>query len=315
MRTYHGCLLTLAVLFAGTIFSGVPVSSQVLDGVPHLINYQGRLTDSGGDPVTNGEYVVTFSIWSDSISTSSPDREWISPNCTLLVVNGLFNWQLGSKENLPPWTVTNDAALWLGIQVESDPEITPRTRFCSAPYAYKAWQADYAEYADSAGVVLSGVGGWVDDGNVIRLDTASDSVGIGTSTPSEKLDVVGTTQMTGFKMPTGATDGHVLTSDADGNGTWLAPASTMKALTGATNGTTHGVSGEITVWFNVDHTDEFSSPPVIFAEACDPSSGLTKHGDVTASTLAYFVVQIKESVGGALVVDQGIDVRYMAIGQ
>ncbi|MGB8657621.1 MAG: hypothetical protein WCE90_07530 [Candidatus Zixiibacteriota bacterium] len=47
-------------------------------------------------------------------------------------------------------------------------------------------------------------------------------VGIGTTSPTERLDVAGTAQMTGFKMSTGATDGYVLTSDASGVGTWQA---------------------------------------------------------------------------------------------
>jgi hypothetical protein len=45
-------------------------------------------------------------------------------------------------------------------------------------------------------------------------------VGIGTTAPAEKFDVNGTAQVTGFKMPTGATNGYVLTSDATGLGTW-----------------------------------------------------------------------------------------------
>ena len=150
-------------------------NAQVMDGVPHLINYQGRLTDADGDPVTDGEYVIEFTIWSDSTSTSPADREWISPNCTVLVVNGLFNWQLGSKEELPPWTMTNEDELWLGIKVESDPQITPRTRLCSAPYAYKAWQADYAEYADSAGVVVSSIGEAGEFDGEVNSDMIEDS--------------------------------------------------------------------------------------------------------------------------------------------
>jgi hypothetical protein len=39
--------------------------------------------------------------------------------------------------------------------------------------------------------------GWVDDGNVIRLDNANDSVGIGTTTPTEKLDVTGSIHASG----------------------------------------------------------------------------------------------------------------------
>jgi hypothetical protein len=60
-------------------------------------------------------------------------------------------------------------------------------------------------------------------GTKVRV-TNDGSVGIGTDTPSQKLDVVGTAQMTGFKMPTGASNGFVLTSDAYGVGTWSAAA-------------------------------------------------------------------------------------------
>ncbi|HEC79159.1 MAG TPA: hypothetical protein ENI34_08485 [candidate division WOR-3 bacterium] len=44
--------------------------------------------------------------------------------------------------------------------------------------------------------------------------------GIGTTTPAERLDVNGTVAMTGFKMPTGASEGYVLTCDDTGVGTW-----------------------------------------------------------------------------------------------
>ncbi len=300
----------LAMLLCATIIATAPSQAQVLDGVPHLISYQGRLTDSGGDPVANDEYLITFTIWSDATSTSPTVREWISPNCPVQVTNGLFNWLLGSREGLPPWIMTNHADLWLGIQVGSDPEMVPRARLSSTSYSYKAWQADYAGYADSAGALATGspAAGWVDDGGVVRLETSSDYVGIGTSSPTNrlhivgsesqpllnvektgpgrgvrvsttsacalwvensgnhglrvtnangdgvhitqaggwagyfngdayisgdvgigtlspdtKLDVAGKTQTDAFKMPTDAADGHVLTSDADGNGTWQAP--------------------------------------------------------------------------------------------
>jgi hypothetical protein len=48
------------------------------------------------------------------------------------------------------------------------------------------------------------------------------NVGIGTSTPTVGLDVADTVKMLGFKMPTGAANGYVLTSDTNGVGTWEA---------------------------------------------------------------------------------------------
>ena len=50
------------------------------------------------------------------------------------------------------------------------------------------------------------------------------NVGIGTETPTEKLDVAGKTKTTTFQLTTAPTAGYVLTSDASGNGTW-SPAS------------------------------------------------------------------------------------------
>jgi hypothetical protein len=53
----------------------------------------------------------------------------------------------------------------------------------------------------------------------------AESLAIGTITPTERLDVNGTIKGTGFVMPTGAGSGKVLTSDANGVGTWQAAAS------------------------------------------------------------------------------------------
>jgi hypothetical protein len=66
----------------------------------------------------------------------------------------------------------------------------------------------YILTSDSSGVgswqpaPAGGGGGWSDDGTVVRLDAGSDSVGIGTSSPSAKLDVVGDALISG-KMTIG----------------------------------------------------------------------------------------------------------------
>ena len=53
--------------------------------------------------------------------------------------------------------------------------------------------------------------------------TAAGFVGVGTATPADRLDVNGRVAMSGFRMPTGAGEGLVLTSDAQGVGTWKRP--------------------------------------------------------------------------------------------
>ena len=44
---------------------------------------------------------------------------------------------------------------------------------------------------------VTAISGWTDDGTVVRLTSGSDSVGIGTSTPSQELDVAGHINVTG----------------------------------------------------------------------------------------------------------------------
>lgn len=84
------------------------------------------------------------------------------------------------------------------------------------------------------------------------LAVSEDMVGVGTISPAEKLDVAGTVKMTGFKLGTSVTAGYVLTTDANGVGSWQAPpdtfslpfagsASNTTAAFSATN--THATSG------------------------------------------------------------------------
>jgi hypothetical protein len=57
--------------------------------------------------------------------------------------------------------------------------------------------------------------------DALYVDAGGD-VGVGTVTPSAKLDVAGTARMEGFMLASGADSGLVLTSDVEGNGTWQA---------------------------------------------------------------------------------------------
>ena len=61
---------------------------------------------------------------------------------------------------------------------------------------------------------------YIEEGGGTSLASKNRNIGIGTTDPSEKLDVNGTAKLTGFKMPTGASNGYVLTSDGSGTGTW-----------------------------------------------------------------------------------------------
>lgn len=55
------------------------------------------------------------------------------------------------------------------------------------------------------------------------------NIGIGTTTPSAKLDVNGTTKTTNLQLTNGASNNYLLKSDANGNASWVAPTSITTA--------------------------------------------------------------------------------------
>ena len=102
--------------------------------IPHLLNYQGVLTDSAGNPVPDGNYQMTFSIYDNE---TDGNLLW-SESQNVQVGDGLFNVLLGSVNSIPSDVFCGGADCWIGMKVETDAEMTPRQRIVSVAYAYAA---------------------------------------------------------------------------------------------------------------------------------------------------------------------------------
>lgn len=99
------------------------------------ISYQGRLADSGGNPITNAGLGMSFRIYN---TTTGGSALWTETYSGVPVNNGLFHVLLGSTNPLPASLFTSNDTLYLGITVGADSEMTPREQLASAPYAMQA---------------------------------------------------------------------------------------------------------------------------------------------------------------------------------
>ena len=195
MRTLNLLLALLALSLVS-----FPISSPA--DVPSILNYQGRVDANG--KIFNGTGTFRFALVNGDGSATYWSNGVNAVTCP--VTNGVFSILLGDT------TIPNMAALpasvfensevrlriWFAPQGSALQQLAPDQRVAATAYTLMAANADQLDGADSAAFA--------------RLD----------SSPA----FTGTVRMNGFQFGTSATVGRVLTTDANGVGTWQAlPAS------------------------------------------------------------------------------------------
>jgi len=104
--------------------------------VPIVIPYQGKLSDSVGTPI-NSSVNITFRFYAVA---SGGSAIWTETHSNVTVSNGLFRVMLGSVTAIPA-TVWSNNPLYVGVQVGSEAEMTPREQIGAVPYSIVAGNA------------------------------------------------------------------------------------------------------------------------------------------------------------------------------
>jgi hypothetical protein len=100
--------------------------------VPAAINYQGRLVDSQGDPIS-GNVTVSVDVYTNDTTGVSSYSEAVGQ---VPVQNGLYSFSFGA--DLPALlAVLRTGEAWLEVTIDGDPML-PRQRLVAVPYAVVA---------------------------------------------------------------------------------------------------------------------------------------------------------------------------------
>ena len=97
-----------------------------------VLSFQGRLTDAQNNPITAATD-ITFAIYNaetGSVSLWTETQTAITPDS-----QGFFSVNLGATTPIPGNVFTDNSSLYLGIAINGTPELVPRQRLASVPYA------------------------------------------------------------------------------------------------------------------------------------------------------------------------------------
>lgn len=110
--------------------------------VPGLINYQGRLMDGTGAPITDASVPMTFMLWDDPLAGSSL---W-SESQAVAVSGGLYSVLRGDSVPIPA-SILSGQTVYLEVSVFGE-TLSPRQRLTSVPYALRAQSTGSAADSD-----------------------------------------------------------------------------------------------------------------------------------------------------------------------
>lgn len=144
--------------FAASLLAALLVPTTALAQVPAAYSFTGHLSSDAGD--ISGPVLLTFSIYEDPAATDPSALLW-SETLDVDVDQGAFVVLLGDDlaNPFPPGVFGPDPKeLFLGIQVEGQPEMVPRLPVASVPFASAAADAAALDGLSAGDFALAGHG-------------------------------------------------------------------------------------------------------------------------------------------------------------
>ncbi|GEM_PF-1262746 len=208
--------------------------------VPTLINYQGQLSDSSGQPLATADYSLGFVIYGQESGGSAVWGPQVFPKVP--VVQGYFNVLLGPNDAQTRSLATAFAGAdrYIEVSVNGGSAIAPRQRIVSAPFAFRS---ETAGRADSS-VEATKLGGF--DWSVV-FGTANPS---GATIPGSKIQAgtitathIATNTITASHIANNTITSQQLAPGVIGANQLADGSITLPKLAAVSVGTTVGIGG------------------------------------------------------------------------
>jgi len=143
----------IGLTLVGVLGLAVVMGISWAQSVPQLINYQGRLSNSAGQPLADGTTVdLTFAFY--GVETGGTTYLTVLQE-DVVVNDGLYDVLIGSGA-ITPGTEPNLGAVfqnhqdvWMGVGVDSDGEMSPRARITSVPYSLSLNLDQFDQYLNN----------------------------------------------------------------------------------------------------------------------------------------------------------------------
>ncbi len=138
-KTLNNALLGLFIVLTAA-------AAPALGAVPELINFQGKLTNSAGNPVT-AVVPMVFRLYTgpNSVTPVWTESQDVSPDAY-----GIYSVLLGSATPFSTFSISFSTAYWLGVAVGTDGEMLPRYKLVSSAYSLYSLNSATAAWAGGA---------------------------------------------------------------------------------------------------------------------------------------------------------------------
>ncbi len=157
------CLLLLLMASFNQLYSQEPDKP----GIPHVIVFQGVITEKDGKTIPNGNYDISFMLY-DVKEGGNPI--WTEVHPEFKIENGIINVLLGKKSIDNPLTVTFDRKFYLDIKINNDINIQNRIELGSTAYSLGS---EYAEEVDDYSITTEKFAdGSVSDGKIESISSS-----------------------------------------------------------------------------------------------------------------------------------------------